>query len=409
MARENAGHGGVQGANEKHGRDDGRRIDAHHLGNFLIVANGARRPAEGGLLQQQPQRGETGHRHRDAKDIERLDVGAGHRPGGVAEGRRQRARRALKDDGDESGNGKQYAQRGDQHHQRRPGPLPHIDIQPPVQRHPHRPRQQAGYAPAQVQPRSRSLRRQPAAPRAQYDRRQDDDGRQSPPLNARRHQQNSPPQQEAGRGRRQRPHGRGGGEMQQRRVVQNYAGIDAGAGGQNPHAGAQNGGGHASAPAGLQDGVEAPGGHAGDQDGKDDVDIDAVDIAGGVENGRRGAEVKNAVGANGGGGPIVKVKEPDGAVHDGKAQGQQGIDGANGQPVEGELQRLHGRLSDFPADIADDGHGKDDGQQLGCRRRHPGHQGRPARGAGALRNQGIPPPQEVTGAVSGWERFRLDE
>ena len=37
-----------------------------------------------------------------------------------------------------------------QHYQRRPRPLPHVDVQPPVQRQPHDSRQQARHRPAQV-------------------------------------------------------------------------------------------------------------------------------------------------------------------------------------------------------------------------------------------------------------------
>ena len=79
-----------------------------------------------------------------------------------------------------------------------------------------------------------------------------------------------------------------------------------------------------------------------------------------------GPHVENSVRAQGGGGAVVEVEEPDSAVDDGEPHRQQGVHGADRQAVKSELEGLFRGLAYFPRDV-----GRDDGDQKGCQNPAP--------------------------------------
>ena len=102
--------------------------------------------------------------------------------------------------------------------------------------------------------------------------------------------------------------------------------------------------------------VEGPRDHSGSHGGKHGGHI-GVGVVVAAEAVLR-PEVEDAVSAYGGGGPVVEVEEPNGAVDDGEAHREEGVDCAYGQAVEGELHGLIGGLGDLPGEIRDYGYGQ---------------------------------------------------
>ena len=133
----------------------------------------------------------------------------------------------------------------------------------------------------------------------------------------------------------------------------------------------------ATAQTRIQDLVKSPADHAGDDCSEHRVYIDAVDIEAAAE-GRGSPQVEDTICSKGGGGSVVEIEEPDGAVHQGEAHGQQGVHCADGESVEGELHGLWRRLADLPRDVGDGGRGQDQGEHTSARNIH--QPGQPAGG-----------------------------
>ena len=164
---------------------------------------------------------------------------------------------------------------------------------------------------------------------------------------------------------RQEPHDGAEHDVQHLRVGQDEAGVGPAA---RRHQQAR-----APSEAGLEGGetvaearVERPRDNAGHDDGEDEVYVQLVDLVLAADH-VVGAEVEDPVGAQGRGCAVVQVEEPDGAVDQGEAHGQERVDRADGEAVEGELQRLLRGLADLPADVPHC-QGKEGGVEKAARR-----------------------------------------
>ena len=173
------------------------------------------------------------------------------------------------------------------------------------------------------------------------------------------------PQQRRGR---QQPHDGAQHDVEHLRVGEDESRVDPAARGhQHAHAPAETG--SKVREAGAQACVKGPGNHASHDDSEDEVDVQLVDLVLAAHH-IVGAEVEDPVGPQGCGRAVVQVEEPDGAVDQGEPQGQQCVDRAHGQAIEGELQRLLRGLADLPADIPHS-QGKESGVEKAARRLQP--------------------------------------
>ena len=103
--------------------------------------------------------------------------------------------------------------------------------------------------------------------------------------------------------------------------------------------------------------VERPSNDAGNDCGKKDIDEGIIYVVSTAEYVLR-SQVEDAVGAQSSGRAVVQVKEPNRAVDQGEAHGEQCVHGAHGQAVERELQGLGRGLDNLPAEVCDDGGGQ---------------------------------------------------
>ena len=143
--------------------------------------------------------------------------------------------------------------------------------------------------------------------------------------------------------------------------------------------------------------MDDPGSYSRSDGGEDNIDVEVVGLEP-VSVPLR-PQIEDAVSAQGGGGAVIEVKEPDCAVDQGEADGQKGVHRAHRQAVEGELERLLTGLVDLPSDIAGDHNRQRHGQELGKAR-----QGKPAL-AGAAFKQRKPPldgSRPTTGGPDGF-------
>ena len=85
-----------------------------------------------------------------------------------------------------------------------------------------------------------------------------------------------------------------------------------------------------------EDLVERPCNHAGNNGGKQHVDHGVLHLVQAANRLFR-TQIEDPVRPDGGRGAIVEVKEPDGAVDEGKAHGQQRVYRAHGEAVERKL------------------------------------------------------------------------
>ena len=151
---------------------------------------------------------------------------------------------------------------------------------------------------------------------------------------------------------RRASHGRAHGQVQVFRVVQDRQGVASRRRRQYPARGEQHLPVVAPAQPGVERLVEDPGDHSRHYGGEQHVYVGVVH---GVQaaKGVLGAQVEDAVCANGRGRTVVEIEEPDGAVHNGEPHCQQGVHRADREAVESELQRLARRLAYLPANIED--------------------------------------------------------
>ena len=153
--------------------------------------------------------------------------------------------------------------------------------------------------------------------------------------------------------RRQRSHRRAEQDVELVGESEDEPGVDSGTCCRHNSRGGQ---GHPAEPLpepGMKPGVQRPPDDACHHQGKDNVDVKVADLVLPVQRVFR-PQVEDTVGAQRGGGAVEEVEEPHRAVDQGEPNGQQGVDSADRQAVEGELQRLVGRLPDLPGDVAYD-------------------------------------------------------
>ena len=87
----------------------------------------------------------------------------------------------------------------------------------------------------------------------------------------------------------------------------------------------------------MDDLSERPGGNARGDDREDHVHYRCVDLVLAAQR-LAGTEVEDAVRADRGGRSVVEIEEPDRAVDKCEADREEGVDRADGETVEGELQ-----------------------------------------------------------------------
>ena len=256
----------------------------------------------------------------------------------------------LEHDGGRGGECQQHAERRDEHDQRRSRALQHVDVEPSIECEPDRAREQARDGPAQVEPGAGRVGKEE---RDVAPGRRPDDGRGGDHGHGRHRTEGpsvaTPDRPDHGEGYRHAEHGaeehlEPGREREQDRRV--YADSSRQHAARDGH----GAGAVAAAQASVVPRMERPPQHARGDDAERDVEGWMVDLILPAQRLLR-AQVEHSVGADGRRRAVVQVKEPHGAVDEGEAHRQQRVDGAHGRAVEGELQRLLGRLGDLPAEV----------------------------------------------------------
>ncbi len=239
--------------------------------------------------------------------------------------------------------------------------MAHVHVQAAVEGKADASGQQAGHDPAEVKTRAGRAGGEIAAPCADGYGGQAGNGDEQTEPYLGEHSLYSTVRKRDGCHRHRHPYGGTQSEMENGRIGKHYAGITADCSGHQ--ANHKSDGLRAKAPAKsrIQHRMQRPAYDSGDDSGEYGVDVYAVDI-GAAAQGGRGSEIKDAVGSQGRRRAVVEIKEPDRAVHEGKAHGEQRVHRADGDAVEGELKGLGRRLADFPGQVGNHRCGQDNGQ-----------------------------------------------
>ena len=252
----------------------------------------------------------------------------------------------------------QDAERGNEHDQRRPSLPAHARVQAPVEGQADRPRQQARHPPAQVELRPGSVRNKDGAVRSQ-DRRYWGDKEERRKAAARREASIAPVERQARPHRNQHADCRTEHDVQLAREGEDNPHVSACARSQEASATEQCDVIETAPEPGVEGNVEGPRCHSGDHRGEHNVDVEVVDLVLAGQDLLR-PQIKDAVGAHGGGRAVVHIEEPDSAVDEGEPHRQQSVYGTDGQAVEGELQGLVRGLTGLPGDVGEDRYGQYD-------------------------------------------------
>ena len=354
MAAQQSCHRREDRADEEHNRDDDGGVYSHYLRDLFVISDRPHGLAERGHSQQEKQEDKTGERHPDGEDVEPLDVAAQNRPRSAAEGIRKRTGIALEDDGGRGGDGQEYAQRGDEHDERRPRALAHVHVETSIECHGDDSRHHARHSPTDVKvrlgcagdnERAVSSQRHPDAPR------HDQEGRGAQCRECESSaSEHGPPRDK----RRQDAYCRAEDDVGVVGETQNEAHVAPRADGQESSDCVQNPSVETRPQLVEERLVQRPRDHSGGHGGKYGVHV-GVRVVVTAEAVLR-PQVEDAVGSDGCRRTVVQIEEPYGAVDDGKAHREERVDGAYGQTVEGELHGLVGRFGDLPGELRDYGH-----------------------------------------------------
>ena len=239
--------------------------------------------------------------------------------------------------------------------------MAHVHVQAPVEGKADTSGQQAGHNPAEVKTRAGRTGGEIAAPCAEGNGGQAGDGNEQPQSHIGEHGLDGAVRKRDGGHCHRSPDGRTQSDVQNGGVGKHDAGITPDCSGRQTRQKSYGLRAVAPAQSGIQHRMQRPAYDSGHDSGEYGVNVNAVNVGAAAQ--RSGsAKIKDAIGSQGRRRAVVEIEEPDRAVHEGEAHGEQRVHRADGDAVEGELQGLGRRLADFPGQIGNHRCSQDNGQ-----------------------------------------------